>query len=224
MAEKLLAFPFRPADKEVYVNQKKLILGGVVLVLLLALCISVLVFAWGRLAMGSPKLGHSTLISELTYCNDGQNKPCVVSFSTDSDGNMLVNLLLPGISYPTHYLKITRNGEIEGDTYACRWVASSPNSAYCTGPMMPPGQSLHLMLIARKDDTLLAEGDLSIIGLAFPTLAIISPTPGEVPAPTESTAIPLQTEPPDFVLPTSTEFQLPIPTPTQPSYPNPSYP
>ena len=77
------------------------------------------------------------------------------------------------------------------------------------------------MIISTKDETLLAEGDLSIIALAFATVEVVTPTLGPTeapaaPAPTESS-----TETPDFVL--STLTPLPLSTSTEPSYP-PSYP
>jgi len=155
-------------------------------------------------------------VSNLAYCTDEQVKPCVVSFGLDADNNMLVNLLLPDLSFPNFYLKITR-GEIN-ISYECQRTAASPNNAYCIGENIPPGEVLQMMLISTKDDTLLAEGSLSIIGLAFPTLESVISTamPTTSPEPTSTDFF-------DFVLPTA--ITPPVEFPTQPSYPsNPSYP
>ncbi|MBK9924123.1 MAG: hypothetical protein IPP66_02425 [Anaerolineales bacterium] len=209
-------------------NRKRLAAGGIVLVafaVLLILCVTSLVFAWGRLTKGSQKLGQSISIAKLAYCSDDQTLPCVVSFGSDNDGNLLVNLLLPD-HYPVYYLQITQNNVGEVSNYSCRKVASTPNSVYCVGPMMPPGQILHLMLVTIKDDTLLAVGDLSLVGMAFPTLSVVTPIPSPSPEEFDTTVTP--TEFPDFLLTTPTPPQFPLPTltptSTQSSYPNPSYP
>jgi hypothetical protein len=173
---------------------------------------------------GPASTGQNTPASTLVYCSDEEVKPCVVSFSLDADENMLVNILLPEVSFPNFHLEI-RRGENTRD-YKCQRISSALTNAFCLGEKLPPGENLHLTMYSTRDETLLAEGDLSIIGLALPTLAVVSPT-SEI-APTEPTAIPL----PDDSTPTPTQFQelLPTepvpatPTPTQPSYPNPSYP
>jgi len=219
-----------PANKEVHVNRKQLIIGGVIIVfaVLLTLGVTISVVVWDRLNAPKNAMGQQTsVVPDLPYCGEDDVKPCVVSFGVDVDDNMLINLLVPE-SYSRFYLKIMHNG-VE-NVYKCVRVRASLYSAYCIGEKMPPGEALHLMLIVEKDDTLLAEGDLSIIGLAFPTVEIVSPTaiisptlapnePSAVPEPTEES-----TEIPDFVLPTSTpgKPQPSTSTPTQPSYPNPS--
>ena len=170
---------------------------------------------------------QTSAVDGLPYCSDADVKPCVVSFGVDEKDNMLVNLLVPA-AYSRFYLKITYNGT--ENVYKCVRVGSSLYSAYCVGEKVPPGQTFHLMLFAEEDDTLLAEGDLSIIGLAFPSIGIVTVTPQDTatlpsvsPAPTEG-----PTETPDFLLPASTPtFGSPQPStsnPTLPSYPNPSYP
>ncbi|HAV78739.1 MAG TPA: hypothetical protein DCX53_15425 [Anaerolineae bacterium] len=197
-------------------NRKRLFIAGIVLVTLFALCIIGLVTLFGRLTGTTEEIGQRTLISELTYCSEGQAKPCVVSFGIDADGNMLVNILLTDLSFPSFYLKIVR-GESEA-VYECQRIASAPNNASCIGEKMPPGEVLHFILVSIKDDTLLAEGNLSIIGLAFPTLeiAISTDTPVGTPMPTTTS---------DFIPSTPTRRFLPTPTrTTTPSYPNPSYP
>lgn len=202
-------------------NRKQWIVAGILITI-------VLVAGVLSLQIKSPEepvnIGQGTPASSLVYCSEEDIKPCVVSFSVDVDGNMLVNILLPEISFPNFRLRIIR-GEDEFD-YKCQRVSTALTNAFCVGEKLPPGELLHLLLFSTKDETLLAEGDLSIIGLALPTLAVVSPT-SEI-APTEPTSIPL----PDGSTPTPTQFQEPIPTepapaiptPTRSSYPNPSYP
>lgn len=185
-------------------NRKQWIITGIVATVLLVVGIISLLIK--RSSEPTQAVSHVP-VSELGYCNQDQVKPCVVSFGIDADGNMLVNLLLPDISFPWFYLKIVR-GE-EEIQYKCGRVIAVPNNAYCIGSMLAPGETLRLMLLSTNDDSLLAQGDLPIIGLAFPTLEIAIPT-------NTPTITPIVTE----VTPTRTLF----PTPTQPSYPNQSYP
>lgn len=159
-----------------------------------------------------PEIGENEPLFGLGYCTDEQTKPCVVSFSADARDNMIISIQLPDRSFPPFYLRITR-GSAE-TTYACQRLTGAVNNAYCAGPKQPPGERLTLRLISTSDETLLAQGDLSIIGLAFPTLGIALSTPQE--APTMLMVLPTPT----------TDFFLlpPLPTETLPSYPNPSYP
>ena len=186
-------------------NRKQWVIAGIIVIVLFTIGI---IFLLNKRSGEPTEAVTNAPVSNLVYCNDDQVKPCIVSFGIDADGNMLVNLLLPDISFPRFYLKIVR-GE-EDVLYECRRVISAPNNAYCIGSMLAPGETLHLMFLSTIDDSLLAQGDLPIIGLAFPTLEIAIPTntPTMTPLVTESTATN------DFVLS----------TPTQPSYPNQSYP
>ncbi len=187
-------------------KRKQWIITGIIIMVLLAMGFTL----WQNNRPDDiTETGKSTAVLDLAYCADEQVNPCVVSFSLDADENMLVNFLIPELPFPNFYLKVTRD---EGDvSYECQRVASAPNNAYCAGRKLPPGETLHLMLFSVKNDALLAEGDLSIIGLAFPNIEIAIPTPTGAP-----TEIPSPTEPSSFVLPT--------PTQTQSAYPNPSYP
>ena len=176
-------------------NRKQWIIVGVIIIVLF---VGILFLLNNRPNSTAPV--SDVPVSNLAYCTGEQVKPCVVSFGIDADNQMLVNLLLPDLSYPNFYLKITR-GEFD-ISYECQRIAASPNNAYCIGENLPPGEVLHLMLISTKDEVLLAEGSLSIIGLAFPTLGVAIPT--DMP-----TAPPPTQEPTDF----------PPPGETQPSYP-----
>lgn len=163
---------------------------------------------------GTPQTAvQGTPASSLTYCGDDGTRPCVVSFSVDADGNMLVNLLMPDRFFPAFYLKVLRGAQ--EIIYDCRRVNTAPDSAYCIGEKLPPGEVLHLMLLSTRDDTLLAEGNLSIIGLAFPTVDVVTSTPTTPTAAGTLTVSPTPTRP---------SFRTPTPTRTAPSYPNPSYP
>lgn len=191
-------------------NRRQIILGGVLLVVLIILgfWVSRVLFTDSRF---SEETSTNTSVTDLTYCNENQVKPCIVSFSVDANENMLINLLLPDLSFPDFYLKIAQvNGDI---VYDCLRVRDVPDNAYCTGDKLPPGDSVHIMLFSTRDDILLADGALSIIGLAFPTLGVVTPTFADTPTELPAT------------LPTATmmtQQATPKPTQTKPSYPNPS--
>ena len=131
-----------------------------------------------------------------------------MSFSLDSNGKMLVNILTPGSSFPAFYLKIIHE---KGESiYECQKVEQFPANVYCIGETMQVGKELQFLLISKSENEILAEGSFAIIGLALPTpedqlTASVSPTPEG----------PLET-----VTATPTRVKS---TPS-PSYPNPPYP
>jgi len=205
------------------VNRKQWMIVGI---LITVLFVAGFVALRGKRSNSSVEPGTVVPAFPLTYCGEEQDHPCIVSFGLDVDGNMLVNILLPEISFPNFYLRINR-GESVLD-YRCRRVTTAPLGAYCIGEKLPPGELLHVMLLAVRNDAVLAEGDLSIIGLALPTLAVVTPTIEES-TPPDITATSLTEErPTEFPEPSPTPFQKPLPatsTPTPLSYPNPtSYP
>jgi len=138
----------------------------------------------------------------LAYCDSNPILPCVVSFSQDSDGNMLVNLLTNGAFYPDFYLVI--KAEETEHIYVCEKVNRFATSVYCTGKTLPVGEVYQFLILSLNEEVLLAQGNFPIIGMALVTPMVISP---ETPTPTST------------VVPTGI---VPRGTPTSPSYP--SYP
>jgi hypothetical protein len=202
------------SHKEANVNRKRLIFGSIILTGLVIAAFVIRLNLFGRQA--DPRAEADKIaVSELAYCNDEQVRPCVVSFGLDADNNMLVNFLLPDHFYPDFYLQVMR-GDVTV-SYECQRIAAAPNNAYCIGEKLPPGESLRLMLISSADDIILAEGILSIIGLAFPTLEITTATD----SPTETFVTTTTTT---TITPTAIQFATRTPIPTKPSYPNTSYP
>lgn len=158
-----------------------------------------------------PREGHKMLITKLGYCGPEDTRPCIVSFSQDGEGNMLVNILVPSSNFPDFYLKINREGEEY--RYECEKVEDLPTNVYCTGQEIFPGELLQFTLVSNENELVLAEGQFAIIGLLLSTpiaesAALTSPTE----APTE------------FPTPIFLEVLTPMPTSTLSSYPNPSYP
>ena len=186
-------------------NRNRLIAG----LALLAVLIVLAVLAINKWKDRQPRKNQRSPVSDLSYCSSNNVKLCIVSFSLDADGNMLVNVRTPGASFPDFNLKI-RNSKGES-LYKCKKVKNVPGSVYCTGEEMHPGEALQFMIVSRKGGGLLAQGSFAIIGLAFSSPQIVAPTPSQQPTevlaqgPIEKTPLPSR------------------PTP-QPSYPNPSYP
>ena len=195
-----------------------MIVGISIAVVLVVLVIAGVVYLFSRFKT-QPQAQQRELIAELVYCNSHDLRPCIVSFSVDADGNMLVNLLIPASNYPDFYLTIS-DGEVV-NRYECEQVEDFPTNVYCTGAEMVPGKLLQFNIIALEDETILAEGNFAIIGLQLPN-------PLE-----EATETALATETFDsFGTPTPLLLDFLTPSPTlrvtatrTPSYPNPtSYP
>ena len=96
-------------DKEVRVNRKQLLIMGIILVSVVVV-FAVLLNLFSR-SDDTKEDSNFATVSDLAYCNEEQVKPCVVSFGLDADNNMLVNFLLPDLSFPEFYLQIVR-GEV----------------------------------------------------------------------------------------------------------------
>ncbi|MEO7840115.1 MAG: hypothetical protein ABIU06_12260, partial [Anaerolineales bacterium] len=159
-------------------------------------------------------MGEREPIPALAYCSSNNARPCIASFSLDSDGKMLVNVLTPGLSFPAFYLKIIHN-EAE-NIYECKKVERFSTSVYCIGEAMPLGEVLQFMLISVDGEVTLAEGSFTIIGLALstPEFADLSPT-------VDLTA---SVTPGGLITPTPVRTRTPA-TPSYPNpYPNPSSP
>jgi hypothetical protein len=216
------------------VDRKRLTIGAAILITLaLFVMAGVGVQSWRK--NHQPEAHQKMLVSTLAYCGPDSAKPCVESFSVDADGNMLVNLLTPTLSYPDFYLTISKDSVT--NNYECQKVEGSPTNAYCTGKEMYPGEALQFALATLEGDTVLAEGKFAIIGLLLPNP---EGTATETPLATETlpaTETPLatltleavQTPTPILLqdltpLPTESLANTPTPTEPTPSYPNPSYP
>jgi hypothetical protein len=153
------------------VNRKRLILGVSILVLIL-LTISGLIFfrEWRR---SQTHVDQRFPLQELKYCSSSPVTPCVVSFSQDADGNMLVSFLTEGAFYPDFYLKITA-GETD-HIYVCQKVNTFATSVYCTGKILAVGEVLQFFVISLNEDIVLAQGNFPIIGIALAGPVVFSP-------------------------------------------------
>lgn len=153
----------------------------------------------------------------LGYCSTDQVAPCVVSFSVDTDGQMIVTIRTDA-SFPGFYLKIRHSrGE---NLYPCQHMKGIEDHVFCKGARLPLGETFHFYLVSLQGERTLAQGNFSIIGLALGTPDIFSsPTPGALSP--SVTATPTSTLPagpgPVPVTPTGV-----TPTPPTPSYPNPT--
>ncbi|MCI0553014.1 MAG: hypothetical protein L0287_18870 [Anaerolineae bacterium] len=189
-------------------DRNRLIAGIAIAVALIIL----LVYGLTQWRKGQPQASQRSPLSDLTYCSSDDVRPCIVSFSLDSDGNMLVNILTPGTSFPAFYLKIIHE---KGESiYECKKVEKFPANVYCIGEAMQVGKVLQFLLISKSENELLAEGSFAIIGLALPT--------PEDQLTLTLTVSPTQEEPVGTVTVTPTP-PGPKSTPS-PSYPNPPYP
>jgi hypothetical protein len=166
------------------VNRTRLIRGISIAAVLILLSISGLVLFKER-EKRQARVDQRVPLQGLGYCTSNQITPCVVSFSQDSDKNMLVNLLTEGAFYPDFYLKIKTDEK--DHIYVCRKVNTFATSVYCTGKVLPIGEVFQFLIFSLNEDILLAQGNLSIIGMALATPEVfVSPTPAPVGTPSPS--------------------------------------
>lgn len=192
-------------------NRNRLIAGAAVAVVILIVLGAAGVARW-RSKDQSRHTGHKLVITKLGYCSSGEIRPCIVSFSQDGQGGMLVDILVPDSGFPNFYLTIYR--EMEGYLYECEEVEDLPTNVRCIGREMPPGELMRFTLAAEDDKRVLAEGQFAIIGLLLSTpIAATVETPAVTEVPTE-----------DISTPNFPGQATPVPSPTLPSYPNPGYP
>lgn len=155
-------------------NRKRLV-PGIFIAALILLTISGLVFLreWRN---NQARVEQRFPLQQLKYCSSIPVTPCIVSFSQDADGNMLVNFLTEGAFYPDFYLKIT-TGKTD-HIYVCEKTDTFATSVYCTGKALPVGQVLQFYVVSVNGDVVLAQGNFPIIGMALAGPEIfLSPTP-----------------------------------------------
>ena len=147
-------------------NRNRLI---AIVAVLIALTI-VIVYSVSRAQ--SPKVKRSQVgsrypASAIGYCSVDPSHLCVLSFGQIVNGPMRVDFLAPSADYPKFVLKVTNSG-VES-TYECQSVQETPENIYCTGMVQAPGAILELNLLSEKNNTLLAKGTFSLIGVALLT-------------------------------------------------------
>lgn len=160
--------------KEDYVNRNRLIVGLVILAVFMILVISGTIILLRQSNSRQAGTGHREPLQALSYCSSNQIRPCILSFSLDADGKMVINMLADRRATDV-YLK-TRQGERE-TKYPCEKVQGFSTNLVCTGEQMPVGEALSFLLVSAEEDMELAEGTFPIIGLAIATPEIfVTPT------------------------------------------------
>lgn len=193
-------------------NRNHLIAGSAAAILLLLVVIVAGVKLWQSM-QEPPHAGQKIFVARLGYCGAEATRPCIVSFSRDGQGNMLVDLLIPSSSFPDFYLIISMEGERY--QYECENVEDIPTRVRCIGREMFPGELLQFTLFSVEEERVIAEGQFTIIGLLLST---------SVAGASESTPFPTEFSTPVFLEGFTPVVRTPTPTATLSSYPNPSYP
>ena len=202
-------------------NRNRLIAGGAIGFLLM-LIIAGLILLSRELQIRRTQVNQREPLQGLGYCGAQQVAPCIISFSRDAEGKMLVNLLTAGTSFPDFYLKIKHS---QGESiYPCTEVEQFSTSVYCAGKVLPLGEELQFFILAIDDNRLLAQGNFSIIGMAYSTVEIFAAPTGGTPTISITTFLTddLSTTAITPTLARGTPARTPSRTATPPSYPNPS--
>ena len=200
-------------------NQNRYIAGAAVSVLLVLIIVG-LILLRAELQGRQTQVNRREPLPALAYCDSDQVTPCIVSFSQDADDKMLVNILVES-SFPDFYLKIIHS---QGESiYQCHDVERFSTSVYCTGRALSLGEVFEFYLLSVDDNTVLAQGNFSIIGLALATVEIFVSTPSETPLPSAVSSVAISvTAGTPTITPTpgrGTPTRTPTPTRTA-SYPN----
>jgi hypothetical protein len=164
--------------KEDLVNRNQLIVGLFTLAVFLTLAIFGSIILLRQWNSGQIETGQREPLPRFRYCSSSQLRPCVLSFSLDAAGKMVINLLTDRRA-TNIYLKVKQD-ERE-TTYECQKVEGFSTNLACTGEKMPVGEALSFMVVSTEEDVTLAEGTFPIIGLAIATPDIFV-TPTFVPA------------------------------------------
>lgn len=159
-------------------NRKQLILRISIATAFLLLIIAGLVYVRERQKSQS-RVEDRIPLQGLAYCTENPVTPCVISFSLDSEDNMLVNLLTEGVFYPDFYLKIKTNDAEH--IYVCQKVSKFATTVYCTGQKLSIGEVYQFLIISLREDVLLAQGNFPIIGMALGTPVVFVETPTVTP-------------------------------------------
>jgi hypothetical protein len=197
------------------VNRNRYTAGAAVSVLLILIIIG-LILLRAELQGRQTQVNQREPLPDLGYCDSTQVTPCIVSFSRDANDRMLVNILAES-SFPDFYLKIIHSrGE---SIYQCRDVERFSTSVYCTGRALPLGEVFEFYLLSVDDNTVLAQGNFSIIGMALATVDIFVSTAGETPLPSAAISVTAGTPTITLTPGRGTPSRTPTPTRTA-SYPN----
>lgn len=163
--------------KEDHVNRNRFIVGSFIGVVVLVVVIFASVLGYEEWKSRQARTGQREPLQRLGYCAPGQVKPCILSFSLDPNGDMLINLLTER-SVPDFHLEVRR--EAGTTAYQCHKTGRFSTSVLCSGRVMPVGETLQFVILSKQDDSLLAEGQLPIIGLALATPEFAA-TPTSIP-------------------------------------------
>ena len=160
--------------KEDYVNRNRLSVGIIILAVFMTVVISVSILLLRQWNSRQVETGQREPLTGLSYCTSSEIRPCVLAFSQDPNGNMVINLLTDARS-PNFYLKVRQNEREH--IYQCQKVQGFSANFACTGEKMPVGEALSFVMVSTKEDMPLAEGTFPIIGLAIATPEIfVAPT------------------------------------------------
>ncbi len=157
-------------------DRKRLSVGIALLAMLMLLCI----FVGSNIVRNEWKsrqgqVGRHEPLPGFGYCNMQQVRPCILSFDSNPDGSMVINVLVKP-RFRNFYIKI-RDEEIEY-IYTCEKPDRKSDTAFCKGKAIPVGKMLSFRFILKNGDIPLAEGSFPIIGMALATPYIaITPTP-----------------------------------------------
>ncbi len=145
--------------------------------------------AYGSVTFIRSRLPTPTAVPEaITLCDVDASRLCLLSFGTNLNNELVINLHLSGKDFPGFYAQVSNRGTLR--RFRCEIIEETPSSAYCVGPRTPLGEPLGLSLFASEDDRLLAQGSFVLQAVALPTFSDATATATETPASEEPAGTP----------------------------------
>jgi hypothetical protein len=169
-----------------------IILAGFILVALIVCGIIGYINDSGRVYPFTTETGEATPTDtpadiELVYCYSPVSL-CVISFGSDSAGNMLVVIRNNIPNLAEFYAKIKQTET--PNLYPCQKVRFTRDVYYCLGSPIADGTMVTMDVYSKNDDRLVASGSLLVsVGATPMPTATETPIVTEVPTDTTSIAV-----------------------------------
>ncbi len=148
-------------------RKRLIVILAAVAVVMLLICAALI---YGSVTFIRGRLPTPTAVPEaITLCDLDASGLCLLSFGTNINNELVINLQLSSEDFPPFYAQVSNRGTER--RFRCEILEAAPSSAYCVGPRTPLGEPLDLSLRASKDDRLLAQGSFVLQAVALPTFS-----------------------------------------------------
>jgi hypothetical protein len=114
--------------------------------------------------------GVSVPPPDLTRCGAAPTAFCIVTFSLDVPGRMLIVLFVPAGS-PTDFQLVVDYKGVQS-AYPCQLTSDSPTTFNCAGAEIPLGDAITVDIFTADGSEVLAHGEFVVTAFALPTVSM----------------------------------------------------